>query len=121
MRQPTTPCYVYVLGTDDGGAMRTYVGWTTDLNSRLAAHNSGKGAKSTRGRQVDFAIRGTSSQPQRCDEPRMAFKTGSAVSAPAHCDLKIVVVGWKNLLDQDFVDQVLPLDIRQMGALFIVC
>ncbi|MDP7393294.1 MAG: GIY-YIG nuclease family protein, partial [Alphaproteobacteria bacterium] len=51
MRQPTTPCYVYVLGTDDGAAMRTYVGWTTDLNSRLAAHNSGKGAKSTRGRQ----------------------------------------------------------------------
>ena len=70
---------------------------------------------------VEFAIRGTSSQPQQCDEPRMAFKTGSAVSAPAHCDLKIVVVGWKNLLDQDFVDQVLPLDIRQMGALFIVC
>ncbi len=51
MRQPTMPCYVYVLGTDDGAAMRTYVGWTTDLNSRLAAHNSGKGAKSTRGRQ----------------------------------------------------------------------
>ena len=51
MRQPTKPCYVYVLATDDGGAMRTYVGWTTDLNSRLAAHNSGKGAKSTRGRQ----------------------------------------------------------------------
>ena len=40
-------CYVYVLGTDGS---RTYVGWTTDLNRRLKQHNSGAGAKSTRGR-----------------------------------------------------------------------
>lgn len=33
-----------------GGVGRTYVGWTTDLDARLAAHNAGKGAKSTRGR-----------------------------------------------------------------------
>ena len=39
-------CYVYVLGS----AGRTYVGWTTDLDKRLAAHNTGKGARSTRGR-----------------------------------------------------------------------
>jgi len=51
MRRPTTPCYVYVLGADDTGGMRTYVGWTTDLQNRLSAHNAGKGAKSTRGRQ----------------------------------------------------------------------
>ncbi len=44
-------CYVYVLGTQDGGRVSTYVGWTNDLEKRLAAHNSGKGAKSTRGRQ----------------------------------------------------------------------
>lgn len=42
-------CFVYVLGALDGS--RTYVGWTTDVAKRLAAHNSGKGAKSTRGRQ----------------------------------------------------------------------
>jgi len=42
-------CYVYVLSALDGS--RTYVGWTTDLEARLAAHNAGKGAKSTRGRQ----------------------------------------------------------------------
>ena len=41
-------CYVYILGTADG--QRTYVGWTTDLEKRLAAHNAGKGARSTRGR-----------------------------------------------------------------------
>jgi putative endonuclease len=40
--------FVYVLGS---AGPRTYVGWTTDLNRRLRQHNSGKGARSTRGRQ----------------------------------------------------------------------
>lgn len=44
--------YVYVLGCDADAAYRTYVGWTLDLERRLAEHNSGgvAGAKSTRGR-----------------------------------------------------------------------
>lgn len=42
--------FVYILGSDGPGGPRTYVGWTNDLDARLAAHNSGKGAKSTRGR-----------------------------------------------------------------------
>ncbi len=42
--------FVYVLGSTGKGGVRTYVGWTNDLQKRLAAHNSGKGAKSTRGR-----------------------------------------------------------------------
>jgi putative endonuclease len=45
--------YVYVLGTfGPGGRMVTYVGWTLDLDRRLAEHNGlGKrGAKSTRAR-----------------------------------------------------------------------
>ena len=50
-------CYVYVIGSNRGGQLRklngprTYVGWTTDLENRLKAHNSGAGAKSTRGRK----------------------------------------------------------------------
>jgi len=32
------------------GKVKTYVGYTNDLKKRLKAHNSGKGAKSTRGR-----------------------------------------------------------------------
>jgi putative endonuclease len=43
-------CYVYVIGSGDANEFRTYVGWTTDLDRRLAEHNSGKGARSTRGR-----------------------------------------------------------------------
>ncbi len=44
-------CFVYLLGSTGKGGYRTYVGWTTDLEKRLAAHNLGKGARSTRGRQ----------------------------------------------------------------------
>ena len=44
------PCYVYILGSDGNDTFRTYVGWTTDLDRRLERHNSGTGAKSTRGR-----------------------------------------------------------------------
>jgi len=46
------PSFVYVLATRNprGGAI-TYVGWTLDLERRLAEHNgSAKGARSTRGR-----------------------------------------------------------------------
>ena len=43
-------CFVYVLGSRDKAGVRTYVGWTTDIEARLASHNAGTGAKSTRGR-----------------------------------------------------------------------
>lgn len=41
--------FVYVLREVDGP--RTYVGWTNDLSARLAKHNAGAGARTTRGRQ----------------------------------------------------------------------
>lgn len=47
---PSEFSYVYILGSDGPGGMRSYVGWTVDLDRRLCAHNSGKGARSTRGR-----------------------------------------------------------------------
>ena len=43
-------CFVYVIGTDAAHDPRSYVGWTTDLARRLEEHNTGTGAKSTRGR-----------------------------------------------------------------------
>lgn len=42
--------FVYVLGWAGQTRHLTYVGWTTDVAARLKAHNSGKGARSTRGR-----------------------------------------------------------------------
>ncbi len=44
-------CFVYVLGSEGKGGWRTYVGWTTNLERRLCEHNSGTGARSTRGRK----------------------------------------------------------------------
>ena len=41
-------CFVYLLRCSDGSL---YCGWTNDLEHRLAAHNSGKGAKFTRSRR----------------------------------------------------------------------
>jgi putative endonuclease len=43
-------CFVYILGSNGNGGPKTYVGWTTDLDRRLAQHNAGTGARSTRGR-----------------------------------------------------------------------
>jgi putative endonuclease len=45
------PGYVYILGTVDRTNPKTYVGWTLDLERRLKEHNSGIGAKSTRGQK----------------------------------------------------------------------
>lgn len=39
--------YTYILECSD---KTYYTGWTTDLERRLSEHNSGKGAKYTRGR-----------------------------------------------------------------------
>ena len=46
------PSFVYVLAArNPGGGLVTYVGWTLDLERRLAEHNGGrKGARTTRGR-----------------------------------------------------------------------
>ncbi len=47
------PSFVYVLAAENpDGRTITYVGWTLDLERRLAEHNGGaqKGAKTTRGR-----------------------------------------------------------------------
>ena len=40
--------YVYILRCADD---TLYCGWTTELNKRLASHNSGRGAKYTRSRR----------------------------------------------------------------------
>jgi putative endonuclease len=44
------PSFVYVLGCAAPGRCLTYVGWTTDVAQRLARHNAGTGARTTRGR-----------------------------------------------------------------------
>jgi putative endonuclease len=43
------PSFVYVLGCRAKDRCLTYVGWTTDVERRLAQHNGGRGARFTRG------------------------------------------------------------------------
>ena len=50
IHNPPMPSFVYVLGCQTSDRHLTYVGWTTDVARRLAMHNGGTGAKSTRGR-----------------------------------------------------------------------
>ena len=42
--------FVYLIGNYKKSKVTTYVGYTNNLNNRLKLHNSGKGAKFTRGR-----------------------------------------------------------------------
>lgn len=44
----TEQAWVYILRCADGSL---YTGWTFDLEVRIAAHNSGRGAKYTAGRR----------------------------------------------------------------------
>ncbi|MGY8935188.1 MAG: GIY-YIG nuclease family protein [Alphaproteobacteria bacterium] len=64
--------FTYILGSDGPGGYRTYVGWTTDLDRRLAEHNAGTGARSTRGRQWELLY------AERC------LKRGVAMSREWH-------------------------------------
>ena len=43
--------FVYIIANITNKKAITYVGWTNNLKKRLKFHNSGKGAKFTRGRQ----------------------------------------------------------------------
>ena len=45
------PHYVYMLKSISRSKIRTYVGYSVDYKDRLVKHNSGRGAKSTKGYQ----------------------------------------------------------------------
>ena len=49
--------YVYFIKTLDGYPVKTYVGYTNNLNKRLEKHNSNVGAKSTRGYKWEFVYK----------------------------------------------------------------
>ena len=43
MQSKEKPCYAYMVQCADG---TFYTGWTDDIDKRMKAHNSGRGAKS---------------------------------------------------------------------------
>jgi putative endonuclease len=54
MDEGSARCFVYVIGSHTSEGCRTYAGWTLDPDRRLRQHNTGTGAKSTRGRQWEL-------------------------------------------------------------------
>ena len=49
--------YVYFIKTLGSYPVKTYVGYTNNLNKRLEKHNSNLGAKSTRGYKWEFVYK----------------------------------------------------------------
>lgn len=65
--------YVYILRCGDGSL---YTGITNDVQARLAAHRSGKGAKYTRGRGPLELV-----YTERCPDKSTALKRELAIKA----------------------------------------
>ena len=71
------PAYVYILRCRDESL---YTGWTNDLEKRLEAHNSGKGAKYTRGRcPVTLVYSETLSTKEAVSYTHLTLPTNSRV------------------------------------------
>ena len=49
--------FVYLIKTLDGYPAKTYVGYTNNLNKRLAKHNSNIGARSTKGYKWEYIFK----------------------------------------------------------------
>ena len=64
--------WVYMLECGDGSL---YTGWTNDLARRLAAHQSGRGAKYTRGRAPVRLV-----YAEQCTDKSAALRREAAVA-----------------------------------------
>jgi putative endonuclease len=75
--------FVYILRCSDG---TLYTGWTYDINKRIASHNSGTGAKYTRGRTpVDLLYK------EAYETKELAMARESAIKAlPREAKLELI-------------------------------
>jgi putative endonuclease len=76
--------YVYILRCSDG---TLYTGWTTDLERRVRIHNSGKGAKYTRGKVPAEVV-----YFEKYDTKSEALKREYAIKQLSHLD-KLKLIG----------------------------
>ena len=65
--------WVYILRCADG---TLYTGYTDDVERRCAAHNSGRGAKYTRGRRPVTVV-----YRERCDDRSGALRREAAIKS----------------------------------------
>ena len=71
--------YTYIIKCADS---TLYTGWTNDLDKRIKAHNSGKGAKYTKTRRpvklVYYEEHETKNEPGICDQTADTERKGTA-------------------------------------------
>ncbi len=81
--------FVYVLGCRHKDRILTYVGWTNDVERRLKQHNTGNGARTTRGRawvllhSESFATRNEAMSREWHLKRERAFRKKLALTIPA--------------------------------------
>jgi len=79
--------YVYILRCADN---TLYTGWTTDLESRIEAHNKGTGAKYTRGRgPVELVY------TEELESKTAAMQREWAIKQLSR-EKKLALCGWRN-------------------------
>lgn len=79
--------YLYILRCGDG---TLYTGITTDVEKRLEAHRSGKGAKYTRGRApLELVYR------EVCTDHSAALKRELAVKALSRAEKQLLIASYK--------------------------
>lgn len=79
--------HLYILRCRDGSL---YIGITTDVQKRFEAHNSGKGAKYTRGRgPLKLVYR------EECGSHSDALKRELAVKSLARTEKETLISTWK--------------------------
>mgnify|MGYP002618031233 CR=1 FL=1 len=84
--------YTYIVKCADS---TLYTGWTNDLNKRIKAHNSGKGAKYTRARRPVELV-----YYERFLTRQEAMKREWEIKQLARKDkLKLIEKNFKNILD----------------------
>ena len=79
--------WVYMLLCADGSL---YTGWTTDVTKRVAAHQSGRGAKYTRSRRP---VRRVSAE--QCPDKSAALRREAAIKAMPRAE-KLALTGESN-------------------------
>lgn len=77
----------YILRCSDG---TLYTGWTNDIKARLRAHNSGQGAKYTRGRTPVELV-----YLERFDSKQEAMRREAYIKRLSRGDKLALIGGWK--------------------------
>lgn len=90
--EAAAPCYTYMVRCADG---TLYTGWTNDLQKRLAAHKSGKGAKYTASRRPVACV-----YAERHEDKIAAMQQEYAIKHLTRGEKEALIESERNILEQ---------------------